>query len=55
LASETEDPLLSLAILLILRGATLPAPVIQTVLNGCSAMLDGYDVMKRKFTNGAKN
>ena len=47
LASETDDPLLANALLLVLRGATLPAPVVQRLLNACSALLDGYDVLRR--------
>lgn len=49
MASETDDPLLESALLLVLRGSTLPAPVIQRVLNGCASLLDGYDAMKRRF------
>jgi len=47
LAAETDDPLLANALLLVLRGATLPAPVVQCILNGCAALLDAHDVAKR--------
>ena len=49
LAAETDDPLLSNAILLLLRGATLPTPVVQRILNGCAALLDGYDALRREI------
>lgn len=44
---DTEDPLLSIAISLVLRGASLPAPVVQCILNGCAALLDAHDAAKR--------
>jgi hypothetical protein len=49
LAAKTDDPLLGLTLTLVLRGASLPAPVIQCFLNGCAAMLDAHDVAKRVF------
>lgn len=55
LANDTEDVLLASAIHLLLRGATLPAPVVQCILNGCAALLDAHDVAKRvlkRKTNG---
>lgn len=47
LAADTEDQLLANALLLVLRGATLPAPVVQCILNGCAALLDAHDAAKR--------
>ncbi len=47
IASSTEDPLLSNAILLILRGSTLPHPVVQCLLNAGAAMLDAHDRARR--------
>lgn len=54
IAADTEDPLLAIALQLVLRGAELPAPVVQRLLNACSALLDGYDAMKRKFSANTK-
>lgn len=47
LAAETDDPMLSNAILLILRGSALPQPVVQRLLNAGAMMLDAHDVAKK--------
>jgi hypothetical protein len=47
IAHHTSDPLLSNALLLILRGADLPKPVAQRLLNAGAAMLDAHDAAKK--------
>lgn len=50
IAATTSDRLLSNALVLILRGAYLPQPVVQRLLNAGAALLDAHDAAMR-FTN----
>lgn len=49
LAANTADPLLSNAILLILRGESLPPPVASRLLNACASLLDAHDYAQKLF------
>jgi hypothetical protein len=49
LAANTADPLLANAILLILRGESLPPPVASRLLNACASLLDAHDYAAKLF------
>jgi hypothetical protein len=47
LAASTTDPLLQNAILLLLRGESLPPAVVTRLLNAGASLLDAHDMAIR--------